>query len=148
MLRQASFRAILLGVLGSFLLLLSLLTFTGTASAKTVDASQSNINLRPHLDVTVVGQVRGPFVIVWVHGSQFRQGTVVLYATAGMRTLYVQPMVVQADRKGSFSQIVRIYIPYRSHPTQITLHAMGRSGQASDTVSLFSRGYRQPFFGQ
>jgi hypothetical protein len=148
MLRKTSFRIGLLGIVGSLLLLLSLLTFTGAASAKTVDANQSNVNLRPHLDATVVGQMRGPFIVVKVSGTRFRQGIVVLYATAGRRTLNVYPAVVRTDRRGSFTQYVRIYIPYRSHPTQIAMHAMGRYGEASDTVTLYSRPYRQPWFGQ
>jgi len=145
MFRHTSFRVGLLTMLGSFLLVLSLSAFTGTASAATAATTTSttttSIPQHARLSAYVIGQVRSSSSQVLVSGSGFRSGIVFLSATINGHSVSVQPALIRTNRNGSFTQLVRINLPGRNFPgrmfaEQITLHAFGRSSQASTQIYL------------
>ncbi len=124
----------LLSVLGLFLLTLSLLAFTGTASASTISTSQPSVQLRPHLAaVMIYAQRQGSreTVVARLFGSSFgRNERVALVAVAGGHQLLVRPDVAYTNRYGFFSQTVRIQggMP---HHTLIIVYAYNRWEKAS-----------------
>ena len=138
MLQHTSFRVVLLGLLGSFMLVLSLSAFTGTASAATTTSTLTTSSPpHAHLSAHMVGQGKSSSDEVQVFGSGFRQGIVSWSATINGRPVPVQSTPTFANRDSSFSQLVRINLPGRQlHGQIITLYAFGQSCQASTQVYL------------
>ncbi len=153
--RLTAFRIGFLSVLGSFMLLLSLLASTGTASAYTGNVDHPVVPQRPQLSAFVVSQAGPSSIEVRVFGSGFRPGSVVfLSATAGGRYVSVQPMTIRANWNGTFSRLVRIQQPfqmpsrlpflqsyrgYPTYPTQIVLHATDLFGRSASQALLLNR---------
>lgn len=141
-------------VVGSFLLMLSLLAFPATASAYSGNNSYPNVPQRGQLSAYVVGQAGSSAVEVHVSGFGFRPGVVFLSATENGRGAFVQPGVVRTNRNGSFSQVVRIQLSTWSYQRQIgpvgqherfstlVLHANGQFGQSSTQVLFLSQPYQ------
>jgi hypothetical protein len=129
------------------MLLLGLLAFPATASAYSGNDGHSPVApQRSQLSAFVVGQAGSSSVEVRVSGYGFRSGEMFLSATEGGQSVSIQPTVVRTNRNGSFSEVVRIQLPfnvsrqqsfrqlYQLHPTQIVLHATGRFGQSATSV--------------
>lgn len=155
MLRLPAVKIAFLSFVGSCLLLLGLLVFPATASAYSGNASSPTVAQHSQLSAYVVGQAGPSSVEVRVSGSGFRSGVVFLSATENGRSVSIQSAVVRTNRNGSFSEVVRIQLPYslsfqqsfqrsfrqlyQFHPTQIVLHATGRFGQSSSQVLLLNQ---------
>lgn len=141
------------------MLLLGLLAFPATASAYSGNASSPSVAQRSQLSAFVVGHAGPSSLEVRVSGSGFRSGVVFLSATEGGRTVSIQPMTVRTTRNGSFSQVVRIQLPFnvsrqqsfgqlsQLHSTQIVLHATGRFGQSATSVLFLGQAYQGYQYG-
>src|SRR5712692_10413997 len=97
--RSIPFRIGFLSVLSSFVLLLGMFTFTGTASAHT--ATSSDVN--PHIRAFVLS-VGSRCVDLEVVGRGFSQfGRADFFAFSRGRELLVDPESVRANGRGRFS---------------------------------------------
>ncbi len=147
-------------MVGSFLLMLSLLAFPATASAYSGNNGYPDVPQRPQLSAFVVGQAGPASSEVSVTGFGFRPGLVFLSATVGGRSVFVQPTIIRTNRNGTFSQVVRIQLTSRVYPAQVgqfgqheqfttlVLHATGRSGQSATDVLFLGQSYQGFQLGQ
>ena len=136
-----------MSLVGSFMLLLGLLAFPATASAYSGNDGHSSVAPPcSQLSAFAVGQAGSSSVEVRVSGYGFRSGEVFLSATENGHRVSIQPAVVRTNRNGSFSEVVRVQLPfnlsiqrpfnqhYQLHSTQIVLHATGSFGQSASQV--------------
>jgi hypothetical protein len=148
--RFSTMKIVFVSTVGSLMLLLGLLAFPGTASAYSGNVSAATVAQHSQLSAYVVGPAGRSSVEVRVSGSGFRSNSLVyLSATENGRSVSIQPTAVRTNWNGSFSDVVRIQLPfqyqqpfrqlYQYHPTQIVLHATGRFGQSSSQVLLLNQ---------
>jgi len=148
--------------------MLGLLAFPATASAYSGNVSSPTVAQHAQLNAFVIGQAGPSSIVVRVSGSGFRSNSVVFLsatengqsmflqptvvsATENGQSVFLQPTVVRTNRNGSFSDVVRIQLPYRLsfqqlfgqlyrlHPTLLVLHATGRFGQSASQVLLLNQ---------